>query len=85
MRFHDVDQDRPEVFLRRATWLLRSCQRVLRVFGAAFGLPDCVWYRRLEDLERGINTAFARLAPVIEPRKRKRVRGVESGEKGGLT
>jgi hypothetical protein len=83
MRFHDVDPDKPELFLRHATWLLRSCQRVLRVFGAAFALPDCIWYRRLEELERGINTTFARLAPAIEPPKRKHGRASRSGEEEG--
>lgn len=70
MNFHDVDPDKPEIFLRNATWLLRASVRVLRVFAAAFGLPDCVWYRRLEQIERDVDAAFTRLAPTIAPRGR---------------
>jgi hypothetical protein len=48
MKFHDIDGEDPTFFLQHAGWLIRQSGRVLRLFAAAFGLPDCVWYRRLE-------------------------------------
>lgn len=68
MRFHDLNGDDPSFFLRHAGWLLRVSGRVLRLFAAAFGLPDCVWYRRLEQFDRSSETTLTRLHPQLFPK-----------------
>jgi hypothetical protein len=56
MMFHDVDGKNPELFFGHAVWLIRLSARVLRLFASAFSLPDCVWYRRLEQFEGGLES-----------------------------
>ncbi len=65
MKFHDIDPDDPTFFLRNAGWLIRTASRVLRLFASAFSLPDCVWYRRLEQFERSMMAEFERLRPRL--------------------
>lgn len=69
MKFHDMDGEDPKFFLQHAGWLVRQSGRVLRLFAAAFGLPDCVWYRRLEQFERESITVLDRLRPQLFPKR----------------
>lgn len=68
MKFHDIDADDPKFFLQNAGWLVRQSGRVLRLFAAAFGLPDCVWYRRLERFEQESMATLERLRPQLFPK-----------------
>lgn len=61
MQFHDINPADPTFFLRNAGWLIRTPSRVLRLFASAFSLPDCVWYRRLEQFERNLKLTAAGL------------------------
>lgn len=67
MFFHDVEREEMVPFVRNVGWLLRTAARVLRLFGAAFSLPDCVWYRRLELFERGVGEALSEVRPHVLP------------------
>jgi hypothetical protein len=67
MKFHDIDADNPREYLMHAGWLVRTSARVLRLFGAAFSLPDCVWYRRLETFETDVQTRLEALRRELFP------------------
>lgn len=67
MKFHDIDGDNPREYLMHACWLIRTSARVLRLFGAAFNLPDCVWYRRLEAFETDVQARFEALHKELFP------------------
>ena len=67
MRFHDINPDDPTFFLGSAGWLIRTSGCVLRLFASAFFLPDCAWYRRLEQFERNTSAELERLRPRLSP------------------
>lgn len=72
LAFHDVEKERSDTFLRNAAWLTKTAASVLRVFGSAFGLPDCIWYERLALFEDDMTGIFTRLRPYLEPKRRQK-------------
>ncbi len=67
MEFHNIDGDEPRDYLIHAGWLVQRSARVLRLFAAAFGLPDCVWYRMLEAFEAEVEAGLEALEQEFFP------------------
>jgi hypothetical protein len=65
--FHDAKPQDHAGFLRNAAWLIQITGQVLRLLGASFALPDCIWYRRLEQFEVQMDHALQRIRPIIDP------------------
>ena len=64
--FHDANPQDHAGFLRNAAWLIQITGQVLRLLSASFALPDCIWYRRLEQFEVQMDSAFQRIHPIID-------------------
>jgi hypothetical protein len=56
---YDFDEDNQTHYLVHATWMVKQSLRVVRLLSAAMSLPDCVLYRRLEQVERDAEIAIA--------------------------
>jgi hypothetical protein len=48
LNFHDAAKHGEIMYLLYCTMITDLAERCLRVFSAAFSLPDCVWYRRID-------------------------------------
>ena len=65
MSFHDAATNE-RLYVVQAGSFASTVFRVLRLFAAAFELPDGIWRRRLAEYEREMKTAFSKITKLDE-------------------